>query len=133
MAVDGLAVKRAGEISKGGNPVFAVLISWVLSVVLIIIGGFKFLLHLSVFFHLFVYVLLIAGVIIMRKRQPDADRPYRAWAHPWSTLICLLGWIFFTLFQTIAEIEIAVYAAIMVVISWPVYRFIIRKKGRKHE
>ena len=133
MAVDGLAVRRAGEISKGGNPVFAVLISWGLSVGLIIIGGFEFLLHLSVFFHLFVYVLLIAGVIILRKRQPDADRPYRAWAHPWSTLICLLGWIFFTLFQTIAEIEIAVYAAIMVVISWPVYRFIVRKKGGKHE
>ena len=128
MAVDGLAVKRAGRISKGGNPVFAVLISWGLSVGLIIIGGFEFLLHLSVFFHLFVYVLLIAGVIILRKRQPDADRPYRAWGHPWSTLICLLGWIMFTLFQTVSEIETAIYAAIMVAISWPVYRLIIRKK-----
>jgi len=128
MAVDGLAVKRAGEISRGGNPVFAVLISWGLSVGLIIIGGFEFLLHLSVFFHLFVYVLLIAGVIILRKRQPDEDRPYKAWGHPWSTLICLLGWIFFTLFQTVAEIETAMYAAIMVAVSWPVYRFIVRKK-----
>jgi len=128
MAVDGLAVKRAGEISRGGNPVFAVLISWGLSVGLILIGGFEFLLHLSVFFHLFVYVLLIAGVIILRKRQPDTDRPYRAWGHPWSTLICLLGWIFFTLFQTVAEIETALYAAIMVAISWPVYRLIVRKK-----
>lgn len=128
MAVDGLAVKRAGEISRGGNPVFAVIISWGLSVGLILIGGFEFLLYLSVFFHLFVYVLLIAGVIILRKRQPDTDRPYRAWGHPWSTLICLLGWIFFTLFQTVAEIETALYAAIMVAISWPVYRLIIRKK-----
>ncbi|MCP4313531.1 MAG: APC family permease [Bacteroidetes bacterium] len=127
MAVDGLAVKRAGEISKGGNPVFAVLISWGLSVGLIIIGGFEFLLHLSVFFHLFVYVLLIAGVIILRKRQPDADRPYRAWGHPWSTLICLLGWISFTLFQTIVEIETAIYAGIMVAISWPAYRLITKK------
>lgn len=128
MAVDGLAVRRAGRISKGGNPVFAVLISWGLSVGLIIIGGFEFLLHLSVFFHLFVYVLLIAGVIILRLRQPDADRPYRAWAHPWSTLICLLGWIGLSLFQAVSEIETAIYAAIMVVISWPVYRLIINKK-----
>ncbi len=127
MAVDGLAVRRAGEISKGGNPVFAIFISWGLSVGLIIIGGFEFLLHLSVFFHLFVYVLLIAGVIILRKRQPDADRPYRAWGHPWSTLICLLGWISFTLFQTFAEIETAIYAGIMVAISWPVYRLITKK------
>ena len=131
MAVDGLAVRRAGEISKGGNPVFAVLISWGLSVGLIIIGGFEFLLHLSVFFHLFVYVLLITGVIILRSRQPDADRPYRALGHPWSTLICLLGWIVLSLFQAVAQFETAIYAAIMVVISWPVYRFIVRKKRRK--
>ena len=128
MAVDGLAVRRAGRISKGGNPVFAVLISWGLSVGLIIIGGFEFLLHLSVFFHLFVYVLLIAGVIILRLRQPDADRPYRSWAHPWSTLLCLLGWIGLSLFQAISEIETAIYAAIMVLVSWPVYRLIINKK-----
>ncbi len=131
MAVDGLAVKRAGEISKGGNPVFAVLISWGLSVGLIIIGGFEFLLHLSVFFHLFVYVLLIAGVLILRRRQPDADRPYRAWAHPWSTLICLFGWIALSLFQAVAEIGTAFYAAILVVISWPVYRLIVNSKRRK--
>jgi APA family basic amino acid/polyamine antiporter len=128
MAVDGLAIKRAGEVSRGGNPVFAVIISWGLSVGLILIGGFAFLLHLTVFFHLIVYVMLIAGVFILRKRQPDTDRPYRAWAHPWSTLICLLGWIFLTLFQTVAEIETALYAAIMLVISWPVYRLIVRKK-----
>jgi APA family basic amino acid/polyamine antiporter len=47
LAVDGLAVRRAGEISKGGNPIFAVLLSWGLSVGLIMIGGFEFLLHLS--------------------------------------------------------------------------------------
>ena len=128
MAVDGLAIKRAGEVSRGGNPVFAVLISWGLSVGLILIGGFAFLLHLTVFFHLIVYVMLIAGVFILRKRQPDTDRPYRAWGHPWSTLICLMGWIFFTLFQTVAEIETALYAAIMLAISWPVYRLIVRNK-----
>jgi len=131
MAVDGLAIKRAGQVSRGGNPVFAVLISWGLSVGLILIGGFAFLLHLTVFFHLIVYVMLIAGVFILRKRQPDTDRPYRAWGHPWSTLICLLGWIFFTLFQTVAEIETALYAAIMLAISWPVYRLIVRKKMRR--
>jgi len=128
LAVDGLAVRRAGEISKGGNPVFAVLISWGLSVCLIIIGGFEFLLHLTVFFHLFVYVLLIAGVIILRSRQPDADRPYRAWGHPWSTYTCLLGWIILALFQVIGQFETAVYAAILVVISWPIYRILVRSR-----
>jgi len=127
LAADGLAVRRAGKISKGGNPVFAVLLSWGLSVGLIMIGGFKFLLHLSVFFYVFLYVLLIAGVIILRSRQPDADRPYRAWGYPWSTYTCLFGWIALALFQAVTEIDTVAYAAIMVAISWPVYRAMVRR------
>jgi APA family basic amino acid/polyamine antiporter len=126
LAVDGLAIKRAGEISKGGNPIFAVVLSWGLSVGLIMIGGFRFLLHISIFFYLFLYVVLIAGVIILRSRQPDTDRPYRVWGHPWSTYACLLGWLLIALFQAVAEIDTAAYAAIMVAISWPVYRGLVR-------
>jgi len=130
LAVDGLAVRRAAKISKGGNPIFAVLVSWGLSVVLIMIGGFKFLLHLSVFFYVFLYVLLIAGVIILRLRQPDADRPYRARGHPWSTYTCLLGWIGLSLFQAINEFDTAVYAAILTAVSWPVYRVLMRSRPK---
>jgi len=126
LAVDGLAVSRAADTSEGGNPIFAVLLSWAVSVGLIMIGGFAFLLHLSVFFYVFLYVLLIAGVIILRSRQPDADRPYRAWGHPWSTYTSLLGWLVLALFQAVAEIETAAYAAIMVAISWPLYRALAR-------
>ena len=92
------------------------------------IGGFDFLLQLSVFFYLFLYVVLVVGVIILRSRQPDTDRPYRALAHPWSTYLCLLGWSVIALFQAVAEINTAAYAAIMVAISWPVYRFLVRAR-----
>jgi APA family basic amino acid/polyamine antiporter len=129
LAVDGLAIRRAGEISKGGNPIFAVLLSWGLSVGLIMSGGFEFLLHLSIFFFLFLYVVVIAGVLILRFRQPDADRPYRAWGHPWSTYTCLFAWLLIALFQAVAEVEAAVYATIMVAISWPVYRGIVRSRS----
>jgi APA family basic amino acid/polyamine antiporter len=93
------------------------------------IGGFNFLLHLSIFFYLFLYVVVIAGVLILRVRQPDADRPYRAWGHPWSTCICLLAWLLIALFQAVAEINTAAYAAIMVAISWPVYRGFVRSRS----
>jgi APA family basic amino acid/polyamine antiporter len=129
MAVDGLAVRRAGKISKGGNPMFAVLLSWGFSVFLIMIGGFHFLLHLLMFFVLFITVVLIAGVLILRSRRPDADRPYRAWGHPWSTYTCLIGCILLSLFEAVAQIETGVYAAIFVAISWPVYRYLVRSES----
>ncbi len=91
------------------------------------------MLHLSVFFYLFLYVMLIAGVLILRSRQPDADRPYRAWGHPWSTYFCLLGWLLIALFQVTAEIDTAAYAAILVAISWLVYRSLDRSGSNQLE
>lgn len=128
LAVDGLATQHAQTIGKGGNPVFAVLVTWVLSVGLILIGGFEFLLYLSVFFFVVLYLVLIVGVLILRRREPDTPRPYRAWGHPYSTAVCLAGWTIITVFQAVAERETALYAVAMVAVAWPVYRFLIRNQ-----
>jgi len=126
LAKDGLAVQRAQHVGRSGNPIFAVLLTWLVSVSLIVVGGFKFLLFLSVFFFVPLYLALIVGVLILRKREPGAERPYRAWGHPYSTIVCLIGWTLVTLFQAYVERETAVYALAMVVVSWPVYRYLLR-------
>ena len=118
LAVDGLAAQRAQAVGKGGNPIFAVLVTWLLSVGLILLGGFEFLLLLCVFFFVPLYLALIVGVLILRKREPDSERPYRAWGHPYSTIMCLIGWTLVTLFQAYAERETTVYALAMVAVSW---------------
>ena len=127
LAEDGLATQRAQKVGTGGNPVFAVLVTWLVTVGLILIGGFEFLLLLSVFFYVPLYLALIMGVLILRRREPHAERPYRAWGHPYSTVACLIGWIVITAFQAYAERETALYAVAMVAVSWPVYRYLARK------
>lgn len=125
---DGLASQRARTVSSGGNPMMAVLFSWAVSVVLIMIGGFYFLLHLCVLFFVLIYLILISGVLILRKRKPESERPFKAWGHPYSTIFCLIVWALITLFQAVSEPETALYAAVMVAVSWPVYRFLISRK-----
>lgn len=127
LAVDGFVTQRAQKVGKGGNPVFAIVVTWLLSVGLIIAGGFEFLLLLSVFLFVPLYLALIVGVLILRKREPDVERPYRAWGHPYSTIVCLIGWTIVTLFQAYAERETALYAVAMVAVSWPVYQYLARK------
>ena len=127
LAVDGFATERAQKVGKGGNPVFAIMVTWLLSVGLIMVGGFEFLLLLSVFLFVPLYLALIVGVLILRKREPDAERPYRAWGHPYSTIVCLIGWTIITLFQAYAEREAALYAIAMVALSWPAYQYLARK------
>jgi len=128
LAVDGLAAKRAQKVGKGGNPVFAIMVTWLVAVALILVGGFEFLLLLSVFLFVPIYLAMIVGVLVLRKREPDTDRPYLAWGHPYSTIVCLVGWTVITLFQAYAERETALYAVAMVAVSWPVYRYLTRKK-----
>lgn len=126
LAEDGFMARRAQNIGKGGNPVAAILITWLVSVGLILMGGFEFLLLLSVFLFVPLYLALIVGVLILRKREPDTERPYIAWGHPYSTYACLIAWTLITLFQAYAERETAVYAVAMVAVSWPVYRYLAR-------
>jgi len=127
LAEDGFLAQRAKKIGKGGNPVFAILITWLVSVGLILLGGFEFLLLFSVFLFVPLYLALIIGILILRKREPDAERPYRAWGHPYSTIVCLIAWAAVTLFQAYAEKETALYAVALVAVSWPVYRYLARK------
>jgi len=124
LAIDGLAASRAQKLGQGGNPTYALLATWLVTVGLILVGGFEFLLFLSVFFFVFIYLALIIGVMILRKREPNAERPYKAWGHPHSTIACLLGWILLTSFQAYEERDTAIYAIAMAAASWPVYRYL---------
>ncbi len=131
LAVDGFASSRAQKVGKGGNPVFAVVITWLLAVGLILIGGFEFLLMLAVFFYVPLYLAMIVGIFVLRKREPDTERPYRAWGHPYSTILCLVAWTIVTLFQAYVERETAVYAVVLAAASWPVFRYLSRP-GKRH-
>jgi APA family basic amino acid/polyamine antiporter len=131
MAVDGLAIKQAAEASEGRNPVVGVFAAWLPSIALILIGGFNFLLHLTIFFYMFIYVALICGVIFLRSKQPDADRPFRAWAHPWSTYLCLIVWLMIGLYDAYAEMEYTALGVLMIAASWPMYLYLTRSEKKE--
>ncbi|NIV19092.1 MAG: amino acid permease, partial [Gammaproteobacteria bacterium] len=128
LAEDGLAMRRAGVVARGGNPLAGVFLAWLISVFLILVGGFHFLAYLCTFFYVTIYLVLIAGVMILRRRRPDAERPYRAWGHPWSTVFCGVVWLLVAAYQTATQAETALYALAMVVVAWPAYRYLVRHR-----
>ncbi len=58
--------------------------------VLIISGSFDMLADMMVFMTWIVYGLGAAGVFILRKKNPDAERPYKIWLHPFVTLLFII-------------------------------------------
>src|SRR5437773_8660605 len=37
------------------------------------------------------YILTIAGIIVLRNKRPDAERPYRAFGYPFIPILYILG------------------------------------------
>ncbi len=121
MAEDGFSTRRAATIGRHGNPMFAVFITWAATAVLIMAGGFEFLLNLCSLFFVMLYSALLIGVLVLRHREPGLERPHRAWGHPYTTVICLVGWILIAITMAVAAPGSAISAAIMTAVSIPVY------------
>ncbi len=82
MAKDNLFFARAGQLNKNSVPAFALVIQAVWAGLLCFSGTYSDLLDYVIFAVLVFYVLTIAGLFILRKTRPDAERPYKAFGYP---------------------------------------------------
>lgn len=94
MAKEGLFLKKAGVLSKRGVPQWAMWVQCVWACLLCFSGTYGDLLDYATFASLLFYIVTIAGIFILRKREPDAKRPYRAFGYPFVPVLyifCALG------------------------------------------
>ncbi|MGQ9805725.1 MAG: APC family permease [Chlorobiales bacterium] len=82
MSNDGLFFKKAGTLNEKSVPAFALVVQCVWASVLCLSGSYGDLLDYVVFAVLLFYILTIAGIFILRKTKPDAERPYKAIGYP---------------------------------------------------
>ena len=97
MARDGLFFRRTGELNKNHVPGFGLLLQGLWAAFLVLprtrivdpaTGNVSYgnvyndLLNYVVFAVLIFYVLTIGGLFILRRKRPDAERPYKAFGYP---------------------------------------------------
>lgn len=83
MAQDGLFFRSAAQIDPTYHtPNAALWIQCIWAVVLVFSGSFDQLTDMLIFAAFFFYGATALGVFIMRRREPDAPRPYRVWGYP---------------------------------------------------
>ena len=58
-------------------------------------GQYGTLLDYVMFAVILFYMFTIAGIFVLRKKMPDADRPYRAFGYPVVPMIYILLALFF--------------------------------------
>jgi basic amino acid/polyamine antiporter, APA family len=82
MAEDGLFFRRAGQLNRHQVPATALVVQAIWTSVLCLSGTYSQLLDYVVFAALLFYVLTTVGLFVLRRKRPDAERPYRAFGYP---------------------------------------------------
>lgn len=82
MAKDGLFFRKAGDLNAKGVPEWATWVQCIWACLLCFSGTYGDLLDYTTFASLLFYVVTISGIFILRKREPDTERPYRAFGYP---------------------------------------------------
>ena len=82
MAKDGLFFKQAGELNRQGVPRNALVLQCVWGALLTLSGTYSELLDYVIFAVLIFYVLTMAGLFVLRRKKPEAERPCKAFGYP---------------------------------------------------
>ena len=77
-------------VNRDHVPAVAIIAQGVLTVTFILTASFESILVFSGFLLGLNSLLTVAGVFVLRIRQPDRPRPYRAWGYPYTPAIYLL-------------------------------------------
>lgn len=82
MAIDGLFFKKAAHLNRHSVPGFALWSQCIWACVLCLSGHYGDLLEYTTFASLLFYIATIAGLFVLRQKEPLAERPYKAFGYP---------------------------------------------------
>jgi len=121
MSRDGFFWHGGTEVNRGGTPDVALLISSILAALVIVWGGFARVIAILAFCFVANYALSFASLFALRRREPEAPRPFKAIGHPFTTAIAFLASIAFLIGALIGDLKTAAWAAVALALSFPVY------------
>lgn len=124
---DGLFMKAGAHVNEGGTPTVALLLSVIVAVLFIVFGQtFGAVLTVLAFFFVANYTLSFISLFVLRRREPNKERPYRAWGYPWTTGLALTASLLFLVGAVVSDTRNSVYALILLAVSYPVFRLMKR-------
>lgn len=123
MSRDGLFSTKGARANTGGTPTVALFFSTIVAALFILTGTVDQVLAVVAFFFVVNYTVSFSVVFLLRKREPDRPRPYRAWGYPWTTAVSLLGSLAFLAGAVASDTLNSFYALILLAASYPAFRF----------
>src|SRR5713226_8493835 len=135
MAKDGLFFRSTGSLNKKGVPGSALVYQGIWVIVLILLRTrhvdaagmvtygnlYSDLLDYVVFSVLIFYVLTIAGIFILRRKRPGAERPYKAFGYPFVPLLYVVAAVAIMFVLLLYKTQTTWPGLVIVLLGLPVY------------
>lgn len=127
MSKDGLFFEKGANLNRQSVPGFALWIQCGWACVLCLSGKYGDLLNYTTFASLLFYIITIAGLFVLRRKEPNADRPYKAFGYPLIPALYILAASAFCVNLVLMEPTYTVAGLFIVALGAPVY-FLRHKK-----
>lgn len=121
MANDGLFFKKTANLNKHAVPEFGLWLQCLVASALCLSGKYGDLLDMISFVVVIFYVLTILGIYILRVKNPDAERPYKAFGYPFLPALYILMGISFCILLIIYKPNFTWPGLIIVLTGVPIY------------
>ena len=123
MSRDGLFTQKAATVNEGGTPTIALFLSALVAVLFILFGRrFEVVITVLAFFFVANYSLSFISLFVLRRREPEKLRPYRAWGYPVTPALALIGSVLFLAGAILVDRTNSLYALLLLGVSYPVFR-----------
>jgi basic amino acid/polyamine antiporter, APA family len=131
MAQDGLFFKRAGVLNKNAVPQWSLWAQCIVASALCLSGSYGQLLDMISFVVVIFYVLTIIGIFILRKKMPDAERPYKAFGYPILPALYVVLGIAFCVLLMLFKGQYVWGGLIIVLLGIPIYYIAVSNNKSK--
>jgi APA family basic amino acid/polyamine antiporter len=111
------------------TPSTALVIQAAVSILLVLVGGaFRELFSLAIFAEWLFYMVAASTIFVFRKRESDADRPYKVVGYPFVPalfILCAAGLLYYTFTD---NLEDSIAGVIVILLGIPFFFYFSRKR-----
>jgi len=130
MAKDGLFFSKAGSLNKYSVPAYALWLQCLFACAWSLSGKYGDLLDMISFVVVCFYMLTIGGIFILRKKQPNRERPYKAFGYPVLPIVYIIMGIAFCSLLVAFKPKFTWPGLLITLLGIPVYYMVaVRKKN----
>jgi APA family basic amino acid/polyamine antiporter len=123
MAKDGLFFKKAAILNESSVPSWALWVQCFWASALCLTGKYGALLDFVVIIVLIFYILTIYGIFVLRRKMPNAERPYRAFGYPFLPMVFIVVSSIIAVTLLVTKTATCGWGVLIMLIGIPIYYF----------